>query len=71
LTAVFEVPLTTALNCRLPKRGTVGEVGETMTVIFEEVPVTVIEPEPDFVESACEVAVTVTSAGFGTAAGAV
>jgi hypothetical protein len=42
-----------------------------MTVIFEDVPVTVIEPEPDFVGSACEVAVTVTNAGFGTAAGAV
>jgi len=70
-TAVFEVPFTAALNCCLPKLGTVGALGETTTVMFEEVPVTVIEPEPDFVGSACEVAVTVTSAGFGTAAGAV
>jgi hypothetical protein len=63
-TAVFEVPLTAALNCCLPKLGILGVTGETTTVMFEEVPVTVIELEPDFVGSASEVAVTVTSAGF-------
>ena len=71
VTAVLEVPFTTALNCFVPKSGTVGAPGETMTVMFDEDAVTVIEAEPDFVISAFEVAVTLTNAGFGTTAGAV
>ncbi len=71
LTAVFELPLTVAVNCWVPKLETVGATGETLTVTFEADGVTVIDADPDFVVSATEVAVTVTKAGFGTVAGAV
>jgi hypothetical protein len=68
VTAVSEVPPTDAVNCCCDPVATCVTLGEMLTVIAG---IIVALALPDFVESAEEVAVTVTSAGLGTAAGAV
>ncbi len=67
-TAVFVVPVTVAVNCRCAPVTTFAVVGETETATGGA---TVTVAEADLVTSACEVAVTVTVAGLGTALGAV
>jgi hypothetical protein len=70
VTAVFDVPVTVAVNCCVPPTTTVADEGETLTAtVVDETIVT--WAEPDFVGSACDTAVTVTVLGFGTFAGAV
>src|SRR5713226_367845 len=69
VTAVLGAPFTDAVNCCVPKFATLAAVGDTLTEVGG--PVTVTVADADFVESACEVAVTVTCGGFGTVAGAV
>src|SRR4029077_18021137 len=70
VTAVLGAPFTNAVNCCVPKFATVAALGTTLTEV--DIPdVTITVAGEDFVESACEVAVTVTCAGFGTVAGAV
>ena len=71
VTAVLALPITVAMNCLVVKFATVAVCGCTLTCTAEAVAVTVTIAESDFVESACDVAVTVTVAGFGTEAGAV
>jgi len=69
VTAVLGAPFTNAVNCCVPKFATVAALGTTLTEV--DIPdVTVTVAGEDFVESACEVAVTITCAGFGTVAGA-
>ena len=68
VTAVFVVPVTVAVNCCEAAVATFVEVGETETTTGA---ITVTVAEADLVGSACEVAVTVTVAGLGTALGAV
>ena len=68
VTAVLLVFCTVAVNCRVSPVLTVAEVGEIVTLTG---PVIVTCAEPDLVVSACETAVTVTVAGFGTVPGAV
>jgi len=68
VTAVFAVPVTVALKSLLAPISTFADAGETDTVTGDT---TVTTAEADFVVSACAVAVTVTVAGLGTAAGAV
>jgi len=70
LTAVLGAPFTDAVNCCVPKFATLAALGETLTEVGVAV-VTVTVADADFVESACEVAVTVACGGFGTVAGAV
>jgi hypothetical protein len=70
LTAVLGAPFTDAVNCCVPKFATLAALGETLTELGVAV-VTVTVADADFVESACEVAVTVACGGFGTVAGAV
>src|SRR5215469_4424645 len=62
VTAVFELPVTVAENCCVPKAGTFGAVGETTTVMLEGpgVSLMVTVAEPDFVGSFCETAMIVT-----------
>jgi hypothetical protein len=62
------VPFTVAVNCCWVPIATCVALGETLTVIAGK---TVTTALLDLVESAVEVAVTVTCAGVGTAAGAV
>jgi hypothetical protein len=62
------VPVTVAVNCCCAPVTTFAVDGETATDVGGT---TVTVAEPDLVVSACEVAVTVTVAGFGIAAGAV
>jgi hypothetical protein len=71
LTAVLGVPFTDAVNCCVPKFATEAALGETLTVLEATAGATVTVAAPDFVLSACELAVTVTCGGFGTVAGAV
>src|SRR5579864_8710335 len=71
VTALFEEPLTLALNCCVPKSATVATLGDTVTVTDPDAAVTVTVAVADFALLASEVAVTVTCAGFGTNAGAV
>jgi hypothetical protein len=71
VTAVLGEPLTEAVNCCVPKFATVAALGVTVTEVDDEPVVTVTVAEADFEVSACDVAVTVTCGGFGTAAGAV
>ena len=72
VTAVLEVPVTVAVNCCVPKLGTFGDAGETVTVtLFCTVVVIVTIADADTLESFMEVTVTVISAGVGTTAGAV
>jgi hypothetical protein len=68
VTAVFAVPVTFAVNTCLAPVTTFAELGDTETAIGDNI---VTMAEADLLTSACEVAVTVTVAGFGTAAGAV
>ena len=72
VTAVFEVPVTVAVNCCVPKFGMFGAPGETVTVtLLTTVDVIVTIADADTPESFIDVAVTVISARVGTAAGAV
>jgi hypothetical protein len=68
VTAVLAAPFIVAVNCCVPKFATVAAPGDTLTILMLAVTVTVADP--DFVESACEAAITVTAAGVGTVAGA-
>jgi len=68
VTAVLLVPLTVTRNCRLALIPTFAVAGEIVTATGG---IIVTDAVPDLVESATEVAVTTTSAGLGTAAGAV
>ena len=67
-TAVFEVPLTVAVNCCVFPASTWAFVGATVTFTPGS---NVTVADADFVPSAFEVAVTVTCGALGTAAGAV
>lgn len=68
VTAWLAVPVTVALNCCWAPTVTLAEDGETETATARMI---VTLAEADLLASACEVAVTVTVAGFGTDAGAV
>jgi hypothetical protein len=70
LTAVFEVPLTVAVNCLVWPPATLAVVGETLTLT--EVGAEAIETEElaDLLLSATLVALTVTEPPEGTEAGA-
>jgi len=68
VTAEFAVPVTVAVNCCCVPVVTLTVAGDTETATGG---ITVTVALPDFVWSACEVAVTVTVAGFGMIAGAV
>src|ERR1700738_2664939 len=70
VTAVLGEPFTDAVNCCVPKFVPVAGLGITVTEGDGEPVVTVTTAEADFEVSACDVAVTVTCGGFGTAAGA-
>jgi hypothetical protein len=63
------VPVTVALNCSLVPVGTVAAVGPTKIETWAALIVT--ETEADAEVLACDVALIVTVAGFGTVAGAV
>jgi len=71
VTDELAAPFNVAVNCWVPKLATLAALGDTLTVPAAVAAVTVTLADPDFVASACEVAVTVTVAGFGTVAGAV
>jgi hypothetical protein len=66
LTAVFEEPVTVAVNCCVPPALRLAVVGETLTATGLIVTVA----EAAFVVSACEVALTVTVVWLATVAGA-
>ena len=68
VTPVLVVFATVAVNCCVLHVSNWTVFGEIVTATGRT---TVIVAEPDFVESAMEVAVTVTCAGVGTLAGAV
>lgn len=68
VTAVFALPVTVAANCCCADTINNAVVGDTET--FTRL-TTLIRAEADFVVSACDVTVTVTTDGFGTAEGAV
>lgn len=68
-TAVLVVPLTVAVNCCVPPRGTVGAAGVRVT--FTTGAVMVMVALDDLLLSSTEVAVSVTVGGLGTASGAV
>jgi len=63
--------LTVAVNCCCVLTGTEAEVGLMATEMGTTVALMVMAAALDFVPSATEVAVRVTVAGLGTAAGAV
>jgi hypothetical protein len=67
LTAVLLVFRNIAVNCCVPPVFTVAKVGE---IVMLTGAVIVTCAEADWVESACETAVTVIVAGFGTVPGA-
>lgn len=67
-TAVFCVPVTVALNCWVCPSVTFADAGEMLTPICS---VMVTLALPDLVESAADVAVTVTNGGLGAEDGAV
>ena len=71
VTAVLGDPLTDAVNCCVPKSGTVAALGDTITEPVALAVVIVTVADADFVLSACDVAVTVACGGFGTVVGAV
>lgn len=71
VTDELAAPFTVAVNCWVAKLATLAVLGNTLTVLAPVVAVTVTLADPDLVESACEIAVTLTVAGFGTVAGAV
>ena len=68
VTDVFVVFPTVTVNCFWSPAATVADVGEMLTVTGKA---TVTTADPDFVESATNVAFTVTCGGLGTEAGAV
>ena len=68
VTPVIAVPVTLAVNCWAPPSAICADVGDMLTTIFCEI---VTVAELDFVESATDVAVTVTKEGLGRAEGAV
>jgi hypothetical protein len=68
MTAVFVVPVTVAMNCRVAPIWTVAEVGEMATAMGA---VIVTVAEADLAGSAALVAFTVTRLGLGAVAGAV
>jgi hypothetical protein len=68
VTPVVAVPVTLAVNCSVPPSAICAEVGDMLTPIFCEI---VTIAELDFVESATDVAVTVTNDGSGGVDGAV
>ena len=68
MTALLLVPVTVAVNCCWPPTFTCAVDGETVTVGPDT---TVTVAVADLLESATEVAVTVTVGGFGTTEGAV
>lgn len=68
VTAVFAVLVTVAVNCWVFSAMTCAVVGEIDTVTGGRITTLA---EADLVESATEVAVTVTCAGLGTVGGAV
>src|SRR5258708_16595767 len=70
VTAVVGEPFKDAVNCCVPKSGTVTAFGDTLTEPAGLTAVTVTVADADFVLSARAVAVTVTCAGFCTAIGA-
>ena len=70
VTAVLLVFCKVAVNCCVAPVFNVAEVGEMEMLITAEV-VIVSWADADLVESACEMAVTVTVGGLGTVAGAV
>jgi hypothetical protein len=63
-------PFTDAVNCCVPKSGTVAALGDTITEPVALAVVMVTLADAGFVLSACDVAVTLTCDGFGTVAGA-
>ena len=67
MTVLLPVPVTVAVNCCCCDGPNCAVDGDTDTAIGT----TVTVAAPDFVGSACDVAVTVTVAGFGTVVGAV
>jgi len=67
-TAVFDVPVTVAVNCWWPPVRSCAVVGEIVTATGG---IIVTDAVLDFVGSAAEVAVTDTCGGLGTAEGAV
>src|SRR5438552_14136399 len=67
VTAVFDVFATVAVNCCVNLTWTLGVLGLTVTTTAGGA-VTVTTAVPDFVESACEVAITVTVPPVGTVA---
>lgn len=64
----FDVPVTVAVNCCFVPTATCTLEGETLTAIVGKIVTTAMAV---FVESATEVALTLTCAGVGTVAGAV
>jgi hypothetical protein len=70
VTAVFAVPVTPAVNCCCPLVAIVAEIGEIVTPTVAVVPIVTLAL-PNCVKSNREVAITVTTGGFGAVAGAV
>jgi hypothetical protein len=70
VTDVLFDPVTFAANCCFPPAGTVGLLGETVTVMELGVPIDIVV-EPDIAPFASEVAVTCTVFGLGSVPGAV
>jgi formate-dependent phosphoribosylglycinamide formyltransferase (GAR transformylase) len=68
MTVPLALPVTVAVNCLTAPGARITDFGETATVTRA---VSVTVAEADLVESACEVAVTVTIEGLGTISGAV
>lgn len=68
VTAVLDMPVTVAVNCRVFPTTTVAVIGDTLTPTAGRM---VTAAEAVFVESASDFAVTVTSAGLGSVPGAV
>jgi hypothetical protein len=68
VTVAFEVPVTVDVNCCVFPVITCAVAGEVVTATGGR---TVTVDDADLVESATEVAVTVTCAGLGTVPGAV
>src|SRR5271157_3531377 len=70
-TAVLAVPVTVAANCTVAPANAQESVGATVTVAFTAGAVIVTIAEPEGLLSAELMALTVTTAGLGTEAGAV
>src|SRR6267142_1229934 len=59
VTALVGDPFKDAVNCCVPKSGTVTALGDTLTESTGPTAVTVTVADADFVLSACDVAVTI------------